>query len=64
MAKKMSLTNQAVKALPFSDKGQYVVRDTDLKGFFIVVGKASKTYTVQVEAPGPYSGSQSIAKKP
>ena len=43
------LTDAAVRALPFADEGQYIVRDTELPGFFLVVGTRTKTYTIQTD---------------
>jgi len=42
------LTDKIVKGLPPATGGQYVVRDT-LPGFFVVVGKRTKTFTVQCD---------------
>jgi Arm DNA-binding domain len=42
------LTDKYVKGLPPATGGQYVVRDT-LAGFFVVVGKRTKTFTVQCD---------------
>ncbi|OCC24878.1 hypothetical protein MB02_05310 [Croceicoccus estronivorus] len=42
------LTDKAVEKLPLATGGQYVVRD-DLPGFYVVVGKRSKTFTVQCD---------------
>ena len=41
------LTEAKIAAAPLADEGQYLMRDTKLSGFFVVVGKKSKTYTVQ-----------------
>lgn len=46
---KASLNDKMISRLALSDDGQYVVRDTDMKGFFLVVGKRKKTFTVQGE---------------
>jgi len=43
---KTSLNDKMINRLGFADDGQYVVRDTELKGFFLVVGKRTKTFTV------------------
>ena len=45
----MSLTDKALEKLPLATDGQYVVRDTELKGFLVVVGKRRKTFTVKGE---------------
>lgn len=46
---KRHLTNKLVRYLKPAKEGQYVVRDKALPGFFVVVGKRAKTYTVQIE---------------
>ena len=46
---KMKFTNATVAALPLATKGQYIVRDTALKNFFVVVGREACTYTFQVD---------------
>jgi integrase len=43
------LTDATVRALPLANDGQYIVRDTELPGFFVVVGKRTKTYTIQTD---------------
>jgi integrase len=49
MSQLMLLTDKAIAKLPFAAEGQYKVRDAELKGFFVRVGKRSKTYMVQGE---------------
>jgi hypothetical protein len=44
-----SLNDKMIGRLALANEGQYVVRDTDLKGFLLVVGKRKKTFTVQGE---------------
>jgi hypothetical protein len=46
---KATLSDKVISRLPLSDKGQYVVRDTELRGFFVRVGARTKTFTVQGE---------------
>jgi site-specific recombinase XerD len=41
------LTDKTIARMPIPDDGWYLARDTELKGFFVVVGKRKKTYTVQ-----------------
>ena len=41
------LTDKAIARLPAPKDGWYLTRDTELKGFFVVVGKRKKTFTVQ-----------------
>ena len=48
-ALQMSLTDRAIEKLPLATDGQYVVRDTELKGFLLVIGKRRKTFTVKGE---------------
>src|SRR6056297_1346581 len=47
------LTDAAVRKLPPAEAGQYIVRDTELRNFYLVVGKQAKTFTVQVDMPNP-----------
>lgn len=47
------LTDAAVRKLPPAEAGQYIVRDTELRNFYLVVGKQAKTFTVQVDVPNP-----------
>lgn len=44
---RVPLTDKAVAKLPLAASGQYLARDTELPGFFVLVGKQKKTYTVQ-----------------
>ncbi len=44
-----NLTDRIVDRLPPSMGGQYIVRDEELRGFFVVVGAKRKTFTVQGE---------------
>jgi integrase len=48
-----TLNNDLVARLPFAKSGQYVERDDKLPGFFVVVGKSRKTFTVQVDGKKP-----------
>ncbi|MDH3660686.1 MAG: integrase arm-type DNA-binding domain-containing protein [Alphaproteobacteria bacterium] len=41
------LTEANVKSLPPSDGRGYVVRDTELKGFIVIVNKKSSSWAVQ-----------------
>jgi integrase len=47
--RKTTLNDKTIDRLPFSEKGQYIVRDADLPGFFLVIGVRRKTFTVQAE---------------
>jgi integrase len=44
---RLTLTDKASLALPFMTSGQRLVRDAELSGFFVVVGKRTKTFVVQ-----------------
>ena len=44
---RLLLTDKAIAQLPAPDDGWYLARDTELKGFFVVVGKRKRTFTVQ-----------------
>src|SRR5215217_2066672 len=46
------LTDALIDRLPAAPKGQYVVRDEEQPGFFIVVGTRTKTYTIQSDLRG------------
>ena len=41
------LTDKAIARLPVPKEGWYLARDAELKGFFVVVGKRKRTFTVQ-----------------
>ena len=47
--RKTTLNDKFIDRLSFSEKGQYIVRDADLPGFFLVIGVRRKTFTVQAE---------------
>lgn len=44
---RLALTDKAIIALPFASSGQQIVRDTELPGLFVMVGKKRKTFMVQ-----------------
>ncbi|HWU78659.1 MAG TPA: integrase family protein [Caulobacter sp.] len=44
-----SFTDRALAQLPLASKGQYMVRDRDLRGFYVVVGTRKKTFVAQAE---------------
>ena len=44
---RIHLTDKEVARLPIPEKGWYLARDTELKGFFVVVGRKTKTFTIQ-----------------
>ena len=41
------LTDKMIAQLPAPGDGWYLARDTELKGFFVVIGKRKRTFTVQ-----------------
>jgi len=57
---KASLNDKMILRLDPADKGQYVVQDTDLAGFFLVVGARKKTFTVRGEY---WKGGKRLTKK-
>jgi integrase len=44
---RIHLTDKEILRLSVPEKGWYLARDTELKGFFVVVGRKTKTFTVQ-----------------
>jgi integrase len=44
---RLSLNEKTLARVPLATEGQYRVRDTDLKGFYLLVGKRRRTYMVQ-----------------
>ncbi|QOZ78755.1 integrase [Bradyrhizobium sp. CCBAU 53351] len=44
---RIALSDKAIAQLPIPEDGWYLARDTELKGFFVVVGKRKRTFTVQ-----------------
>ncbi|AJA61658.1 tyrosine-type recombinase/integrase [Bradyrhizobium japonicum] len=44
---RISLTDKKIAQLPAPKEGWYLARDTELKGFFVVIGKRRRTFTVQ-----------------
>jgi integrase len=44
---RLALTDKVILRLPFTASGQRLVRDAELSGFFVVVGKRTKTFMVQ-----------------
>jgi hypothetical protein len=41
------LNDKTIERLPSPEKGRYIVRDTEQKGFFLMVGARKKTFMVQ-----------------
>ncbi|MDR3426070.1 integrase arm-type DNA-binding domain-containing protein [Silvimonas sp.] len=46
---RIALTEKAIALLPPANEGQYKVRDSELKGFYLLVGKRQRTYMVQAD---------------
>ena len=46
-----TLTDDLIRREPLAAAGQRIVRDDKLRGFFVVVGARSKTFTVQIDVP-------------
>ena len=44
---RLLLTDKEIARLPTPTEGWYLARDTELKGFFVVIGKRKRTFTVQ-----------------
>ena len=44
------LTDKVISGLMAPEKGWYLARDTELKGFFVVVGKRKRTFQEWVSA--------------
>ena len=45
----ISLTDRAISSLPFASSDRYRVRDTDLTGFVLMIGKRKKTFYAEGE---------------
>jgi len=45
----LDITEKAIAPLPLAEKGNYLVRDNNLKGFQVVIGKTKKSYIVHGE---------------
>lgn len=56
------LSKDVLDKLPPAASGQYIVRDTEEPGFFVVVGARTKTFTVQVDVVSPL-GKRSTKKR-
>ncbi|WP_066966138.1 hypothetical protein [Rhizorhabdus dicambivorans] len=46
-ANRIKLTDDVVRRLPLADSGSYIVRDSEVTNFFVLVGKRRKSYCVQ-----------------
>ena len=49
MMSKLQLSERAIMGIPFSAGTQYIVRDADLPGFFLMVGARSKAFMIQAD---------------
>jgi integrase len=49
---KVKITKTFVENTPYADKGQTLYCDTELAGFYVVVGMRAKTYIVQKDVQG------------
>ena len=45
----INISDRAVGRIPYADQGQFVVRDIELAGFVVVVGRRTKTFSVHSE---------------
>lgn len=45
--RRIQLNDKAIAQLPTPDKGRYIVRDSTLKGFFLLVGRRKKSFMIQ-----------------
>jgi integrase len=57
---RLSLNDKVIGQLPAPDDGQYVVRDADLNGFYLLVGKKRRTYMVHGDLKRPGERATSI----
>lgn len=46
---RLPLTDKNLIGLPFAPSGQYRARDTDLGGFFVLIGKGAKSFMIQAD---------------
>lgn len=46
---RLQLSDRSVSAVPLASSGQTIVRDAELNGFFLLVGKRTKTFMVQAD---------------
>jgi integrase len=44
---RLALSDKAIIALRFAPSGQHIIRDTELPGFFVIIGKRTKTFMAQ-----------------
>jgi len=46
-APRLALSDKALIALRLTSSGQQIIRDSELSGFFVIVGKRRKTFMAQ-----------------
>ncbi len=46
---RLALTDKNLIGLPLAHDRPYIARDIDLGGFFVVIGKTSRTFTIQAD---------------
>lgn len=49
---KAKITKTFVDRVPYAEKGQVIYCDTELRGFYLIVGKTAKTYVAQKDIRG------------
>jgi len=49
-ANRIKLTDDVVRRLPLAENGSYIVRDSDVTNFFVLVGKRRRSHCVQQDA--------------
>lgn len=47
MNSRITLSDRSIAALPFAASQQRIIRDSDLAGFFLLIGKRTKTFMIQ-----------------
>ncbi len=47
MNSRITLSDRSIAALPFAASQQKIIRDSDLAGFFLLIGKRTKTFMIQ-----------------
>lgn len=61
---RLALTTKIVRRLPLADRsGQYIVRDTRLSGFYLLVGSTRRTFMVKGDMPRDGKGFLSVKVK-
>lgn len=46
---RLTLTDRAIAGLAYAKSGQYRVRDTELAGFFVLIGSRTKSFMIQAD---------------